>query len=240
MLKSIGQDIWVEEREFAMGLIDFGARMTVIRLSDGGLLLYSPVEIDDALAGELKALGEVKHILAPNAFHYLFVETAKKRYPEATVYGTRALAKKRPALPIDEQLVDEAPASWSESVDFIRVDGAPKMDEVVLYHRASGTLVICDLVFHFQEVRGWFGRFFFRMLGVFGRVQQSPLWRFVLTKDRAAAETSLRPIWAWDIERVVMSHGRIIEGSDAKARLAGGLSWMCATHAHPELMSETS
>jgi len=234
MMKAIGDDIWVVEQDFSMGLVDFGGRMTVLRLSDGSLLLYSVLAIDDELASELETLGPVRHIVAPNAFHYLFVEAARERYGAATIYGTDALAKKRPKLKLDVRLGDETPASWGDTVSLLRVAGAPKMDELVLHHGPSQTLVVCDLVFHIHEA-GWFSRLFFRMLGVFGRVQQSPLWRFVLTSDREAAEASLQPLWAWPIRRVIVSHGRIIEGPDAKAQLASGLTWMCASQTHRKL-----
>ena len=51
---------------------DFGTRMTVVRLSDGGLFLHSPIRLDGGLRAQLDALGEVRAIVAPNRFHHLF------------------------------------------------------------------------------------------------------------------------------------------------------------------------
>lgn len=228
MLENIGNEIWVAEHDFKMGAIDFGGRMTVIRLEDGSLLLYSVIAIDDALAEELAALGEVKHLVGPNSLHHLFLDDAIARYPDAKVYGPKALRDKRSELEFHVALEHGAP--WPE-LPMLVMEGAPQVDEVVLYHPASKTLVMCDLCFNIHEARGWFSPLFFRMLGVWKKVKQSPLWRFALTKDRAAAERSLAPMWAWDFERVVISHGRLIEGPNAKQRLARGMRWMCGGEA---------
>ncbi len=239
MLTTIDEGVWVAEHHFRMGLVDFGGRMTVLRLEDGALLLYSPIAIDDALASAIDALGEVRHVVAPSAMHHVFLDAAAARYPAATVYAPRALHAKRRGRGIDVVLEDAAPEAWGDGLAMIRVAGAPSVDEVILHHAASRTLVVCDLVFHIHEARGWISPLFFKLIGVWQRVQQGPLWRWQATKDRAAAEASLAPIWAWDVERVIVAHGRILEGPDAKARLAEGLRWMCPGQAHPALPSST-
>ncbi len=233
MLEEIADGVWVAEHDFRMGLIDFGGRMTVLRASDGSLLLYSVIPIDDALAAELAALGEVRHLVGPSAMHHLFLAAASARYPDATVYAPRALAKKRRDLRVDVVLEDRAPAAWGDAIAMIAIAGAPRVDEVILFHRPSRTLVVCDLVFHVHAARGWISRLFFELIGAWQRVQQGPLWR--LGTDRAAAEASLEPMWAWDFARVIVAHGRILEGPDAKARLASGLRWMCPGHARQAL-----
>lgn len=40
--------------------------MAIVRLSDGSLWVWSPVELTDELKAEVEALGPVKHILSPN------------------------------------------------------------------------------------------------------------------------------------------------------------------------------
>jgi len=235
MLEAIDDDLWVVNTDFSMGLLDFGGRMTVVRLPDGTLWLHSVVAIDDALAEALARLGEVKHLVAPNSFHHLFLDDAVKRYPDATLYAPRALVDKRGDLSVDVVLDgDAAPDAWGGAIAMQVMEGAPKIDEVVFLHRASQSLLLCDLVFHLHD-GGWLSRLMFRMMGVLGRLKQSPLWRFVLTDDRAAAQASLAPMWAWDFERVIVAHGRIVEGADAKARLAEGMRWMCGHDAPRQL-----
>jgi len=77
MLEPLGQDLW-----FADGGIvsfkgfDYPTRMVIVRLADGGLWLWSPVEKTAALEQEVRALGPVRHIVSPNSLHYLFEPVA--------------------------------------------------------------------------------------------------------------------------------------------------------------------
>src|SRR5207253_182649 len=50
--------------------IHYPTRMAVIRLSGGGLFLWSPIPLTDGLRAEVDALGEVSHIVAPNSLHH--------------------------------------------------------------------------------------------------------------------------------------------------------------------------
>lgn len=239
MMKEIGDGLWVAECDFAMAGLEFGGKMSVVRLGDGGLLLYNVIAIDDELAESIAALGEVRHIIAPNSFHHLFLAAARGRYPEARVHVPPALEKKRPEhkghVTLGPRTTDPLP--WSEDLETLVIDGAPRMDEIILYHRASRTLILCDLVFHLLEVRSFFSRLFFRVLGVYGRVKQSPMWRWLLTRDRRAAAASLEAMWGWDIERVIVAHGPIIEGPDSKERLAAGMRWMCPPEERAHLLN---
>ena len=53
--------------------LEVGARMTIVRLSGSKLLLHSPIEETPELVREVRALGTVAHIIAPNRLHHLFV-----------------------------------------------------------------------------------------------------------------------------------------------------------------------
>jgi len=52
--------------------LGFGNRMTVIK-SGEQLLLHSPVKYVHSLADEIRAMGEVKCFMSPNAMHYLHI-----------------------------------------------------------------------------------------------------------------------------------------------------------------------
>ena len=65
-LVAIAPEVWAVELHRQSGF-HLRVRMTVAR-RDGGLWLHSPIAIDEALAGTLAELGEVRHIVAPNRF----------------------------------------------------------------------------------------------------------------------------------------------------------------------------
>lgn len=74
MLEPLGANLW-----FADGGVvsfkgfDYPTRMVVVRLADGELWLWSPVERTTALEDEVRALGSVRHIVSPDKLHYLFL-----------------------------------------------------------------------------------------------------------------------------------------------------------------------
>ena len=75
MLEQLGSNLWFA----GGGIVSFNGiacptRMAVIRLADGGLWLWSPVEETAAIEHEVRALGPVRHIVSPNKLHHLFLE----------------------------------------------------------------------------------------------------------------------------------------------------------------------
>lgn len=225
MLEPIAEGLWHDQFDlFVPPGLHMRGRMVVARLSDGRLWIWSPIPIDDALAKQIGALGEVGHIVAPNALHHLHFAAAAERFPSAERWIAPALARKRPDLAGCRLLEDEPPAAWAAELEQLRVEGAPKLDEVAFFHRASKTLIVTDLVFNVLEYRGWLSGLVFRMVGAHKRLAQSRAMR-MLVRDRAAAAASARRILAWDFERVVMAHGEIVD-RDARARMTEALRWM--------------
>jgi hypothetical protein len=72
--------LWVADESFSMLGLEVGARMTVVRLSDGSLLVISPIDLTPKLRTELTALGNMRCIIAPNRFHYLSVSEYSKSF----------------------------------------------------------------------------------------------------------------------------------------------------------------
>ncbi len=224
-LRTVADGVWCFEGRVAIGLgIVFPARTTLLALPDGGLIMVSPLAIDDALAASIESLGEVRFIVAPNLFHHLFAGPAAERWPNAQLLGVSGFKKKRPDLAFDGTLrAGEDPAEWAGAVEAHHVGGT-SIHEVALLHVASKTLVVTDLVFNLSRYETWMSSLYFRMTGVHNKVNQSPLLR-VATKDRAAAGASCDAILACDFDRLIMAHGDIVE-TGGKEALRGGLTWM--------------
>ena len=216
MLQSIDNDLWcVPNDVFLPGGVHFPGRMTVIRLSDGGLLLCSPVPIDDPLQAALEGLGPVRHVVAPNLFHDLFVKAAAERFPDATVHVAAGLPERLPGLRVDAILDGSA---WPDDLDAVTIGGVPRLTETVLLHKASRTLVVTDLVFNLHAYRGWMTDVVLWAVGARKRLARSRSMR-LMTRDAGAAAESARHILALDFDRLVMAHGDIVHtgGRDALA-----------------------
>ena len=222
-LRALDRDLWCLDADLRVQAgFHLPVRMTVIRLADGGVWLHSPIAIDHAAAAAIAAIGPVRHIVAPSLLHHLFAAAACERWPGAALHAPVSLARKRPTLKIDAPLAEDS--RWSE-LAIVAIAGAPKIDEHVFVHRASGTLIVTDLLFNVHEVAGLMSPLILRMVGAWKRLAQSRIWRSAV-KDRAAARASVERLMRLDFDRLVPAHGAVIAGADTHERVRAALHWL--------------
>jgi hypothetical protein len=225
MFERITDDLWHDTHDLSAGGVQFRTRSTLARLADGGLWMHSPIPVDDERAEQIDALGEVRHIVAPNGWHDSFAEAAKERYPNATLWASPALRHSKAKLPVDAWLGAVEPP-WAGELRPLLIEGVPKADEVVFLHVPTNTLIVTDLLFQIRYPVNAITKLVLWMAGAGGgKLAQSRLWRTV-TKDRAAAGRSVQKMLEWDFDRVVLAHGDFIEGTDPGERVREALWWM--------------
>jgi hypothetical protein len=199
----------------------FGAqlpvRMTILQLDDRALWLHSPVPIDDELAAEIERVGPVRDLVAPNAFHHLYLSAAARRYPVARVTISSALRRKRPDLSTAGTL-DDPPPDWSRSMETLTIEGVPKIGESVFWHQTSGSLIVTDLVFNVREPMALATRLMLKVTGTHDRFAQSRIWS-LMANDLEGARASFDRIVAKPIQRIILAHGQIVDGPNAKQAL---------------------
>jgi hypothetical protein len=223
MLDPIADDVFAFTDDLRLpGGMLLPSRTTLVRRG-GRVLVHSPLAIDDARAAEIEALGEVDAIVAPSKIHFLFLRAALRRWPRARVHGAPGLERKAPGV-VFEPL---PPEGEIERLRVQKIEGFPYIDEHVFFEPRSRTLVVTDLVFNIHDARGTGMPLFLRCVGAWKKTAQSKVWRF-LSRDRPAARRTLEPVFSWDFDRVVMAHGDVLEGEDAKARLGACVSWILA------------
>lgn len=226
-LTPFAPELWLADgREVEVIGFRYPTRMAVIRLSSGGLVVWSPVALTEALAAELAALGEVRHLIAPNSLHHLFLEDWRAAYPKARLHGAPGLAERRPDLLIDAQLEDRPPAAWAGELDQVLMVGNRITTEVVFFHRPSGVVLFTDLLQQFPP--GWFGgwRALIARLDLMTEPQPTVPRKFrAAFVDRPAARASLARILQWPAAKVVMAHGAPVE-HDGRAFIARAFAWL--------------
>jgi hypothetical protein len=223
-MRSLGPNLWIVDRPQRFYGLEVGTRMSVIRLDDGSLLLHSPVVLDPDLRRELDAIGRVRFAVAPNRVHHLHAGEVAQVYPEARLWIGPGLERKRPDLKFVAILDDEAPAEWRGQVDQTFFRGRPYENEVVFLHRASRTLIMCDLAFNFGPKTALPTRVLMTLIRSYGHFGPSTLDP-LLIRDRPAARASLERILAWDFDRVVVAHGDVLETGGHEA-LREGYAWL--------------
>jgi len=209
-LRALDRDIWVADRPLKLTVGDIGARMTVIRLADGGLFLHSPVRLDAATKRALDELGPVRVVVAPSKVHHLFASEYARAYPDARLHGAPGLAEKRRELRVDAVLGDEPAPEWRDRIEQHLFRGAPVLNEVAFVHAPSRTLVLTDLAFNVPAGRTAGARLFYWITGAAGRFGPHRLVRTMI-RDRRAARSSVERVLGWDFDRVVVSHGDVLE-----------------------------
>lgn len=225
MLQHIAEDIWAHQTDLRLPLgMSMPCRATILRLTDGSLVVHSPLAIDDATATEIDRLGDVRFLIAPNCLHWMYLKAAKERYPQARVFGSPGLEKKLGGFSFEPLPATGRIAGMREDIRVERIEGAPSLTEHVFLHERSRSLLVTDLFFNIHECRSFGMRTVLRVVGAWKKTAQSRALRFGV-KDRQAAGRSAAEVVSWDFDRVVVGHGDIVEG-DARARAAEALSWM--------------
>lgn len=194
------------------------ARTTVVRLEDGSLLVHSPAPPTEALAEQLRGLGPVRWLVVPNAFHHLGTPAAAAHFPEAQIVGPASALAKNQALKLDVDIHSAQFAAQVPEVEALPLQGVPFLDETVLYHRPTQTLLGADIVLSAGPADHWTWRWAARATGCYARVRVPPDVKHKLA-DKAAAARSIRALLERDARRLIVAHADVI-GADWRDRLA--------------------
>ncbi|WP_300396477.1 DUF4336 domain-containing protein [Henriciella sp.] len=230
-LEAIDKDLWLAEGP----VVDFHGfpyptRMVVVRLPDGTLWVWSPIELTDALKSEVEALGPVAHLVSPNAIHYLFLGQWHHAWPEAKLWGPAATIKKCKDLPFEAALEDTPPEAWQGVISQAWFRGSFFMDEIAFLHEPTHTAIFADLSEHFSEgflKRHWKGwqRWIAGLWGITEGKGHAPLeWRLSWW-NREPARRAIARIIAAKPRRVIMAHGEWVD-EDAGLFLRRAFSWL--------------
>lgn len=230
MLKKFGHEIWTADGSDVVAALGFHypTRMVVIKLSGGGLFIWSPVALIDGLRAEVDALGEVRYLVAPNSLHHLFIADWKRAYPGAQVYAPPGLREKRKDITFDDDLGSAPIPDWSEEIDQVVMQGNAITSEVVFFHRKSGTVIFTDLIQQFPD--NWFSgwrAFVAKWDLMLGREPSVPRKFRAAFTNRRAARTSLERVLAWPAEKVLMAHGTPVT-DDGQAFIRRAFRWLIA------------
>jgi hypothetical protein len=200
------------------------ATMAVVELPGRKLLLFSPLEMSLERRAAVDALGTVAHLYAPNMFHHLWIGDWATAYPGAVVHAPHALRAKRPELRIDRDHDRNSAGDLSAAFDEVHIEGF-MMEETVLVHRPSGTLLVADLVHNVGRPTGLWTRTYARAMGFYDQVALSRAIRWVAFTDRVAARRSIDRLAERDFDRLLVGHGAPIS-TGARAAVLNAYSWL--------------
>jgi len=218
-LQELAANLWVRDGEWN-GTI-FRRRMTICRLKSGDLVVHNAFQLKQKDVDELARLGGVAWILVPNRFHCSEAIFLRECFPAAKVVASpearRALRKQK--CPVHSWL----PEGWEpqQEIHAFPIGGTRGLGEWVFLHLQSKSLIVTDLVFHLQEAKRPMDRSFLRMNDIYQCFAPSRIFKLLFTKSEKQLLDSLLPILRSDFDRVIMSHGEIVESGGKKALREG-------------------
>lgn len=224
MLRRLADDLWVAEQPQTYFGLSIGTRMTVIRLENSNrLVILSPIQPTPELEIELAAIGVVTDIVAPNAFHHLYLQAFQQRFPQAITWGPPFLRQKCPHLQLDRLLNAQEPCPWPglllcslSGLHTLGPTGPSPLHELAFCHTLSQTLILTDSAFHFDASAPWLTRCLTRIGGGYARLEPTILERLA-TSDRASLRKAMKALLQWDFDRVIVAHGAVVETGGKQA-----------------------
>jgi short-subunit dehydrogenase len=224
-------DIWVvDDAPISAAGLKLPVRMTVIRLSNGDLVLHSPVRHSPTLRGELERLGPIRYLLAPNIAHWMFLSDWQRELPQVTTFAARGLSARRQVraarIHIDRELGEATPEEWRADLEAVSVN-APMFSEIELFDKRSRTLILTDLVQNLDpDDLSASNEAAANLLGISKPNGTAPVYLRLLLRlggrsVRSAAERLIR----LSPERVIFAHGDWFE-ADGTERLRRSLHWL--------------
>ncbi len=209
-LTMIGGSMLTVTGDIHMPLVELPRRMTVVRLHDARLVIYSAIALDEDEMAALEVWGRPAFLVVPSDKHRLDAKIWRDRYPEMQVVTPQGARPK-----VEELLkVDTVAPDFKDlDVEFIAVPGTRGHEAALMVHSASGcTLILNDLIGNIHGSKG-FGGWLLRVMGFAGEEPHIPsVVKMMVINDAAALRLQLME-WAAmpTLTRIVVSHGDIIE-----------------------------
>ena len=229
-LKIFSENLWIYESELDLtkGILPlippkfFGRptiRMCIIKKETGGLILYSPVKMDQQVISEINNLGPVDLILGSNIFHNTYLLETCKNFKSAKCLIAPKTAKRNP-------LVGEL-QEWDDTLNLDSNMISPYimkgniMNELFLFHKPTKTLVLTDFLSDMTYGGNLFEQLYSFCVGMYKKIGV-PFYQKYNIKDKKAFKASLQEVLKLDFDKIILSHGKCIE-SNGKEILA--TSW---------------
>lgn len=192
-----------------MPIGDLPRRMTVARLRDGRLIIYSAIALDESEMEALEKFGAPTFLVIPSDRHRMDAKIWKDRYPRLLVLAPPgARDKVNEVVRVDATAFDFR----DPTVRFLPVPGTEGHEAALVVQSAGGTtLVVNELIWNVDHRPG-FGGWLMRLTGMTSEEPRiPPLTSLLGIKDKPALRAQLEQWAELRLRRIIVSHGEIIE-----------------------------
>lgn len=200
--------------------------MTIARMTDGSLVLHSPIALEEDAMVDLEALGTPAFLIVPSRYHRLDAPAYLERYPKLRVFAPLGSMKHVSKLVrVDGSYQDFAK---DDGVQLEPLQGVGDLEGLMKVHSHDGvTVVLNDIVFNMPRKRDPLGWFFTTLLGSAPGPRISRLTKLSLVKDHKALRKDLERLAATpNLTRLIVAHEDIATGPAAPSALRKAAAYL--------------
>jgi hypothetical protein len=218
-MKELAQNIWVLPYSLRLIGADLRRMVTAIRLRSGELIIHSTGPFTPGDVAKIIGLGKPGWLLDVMLRHDTFAKHGREAFPNIPFLAPEGFSE---VVGFSTEPLIPAPTAWGDEVEVLRLEGIPTMQEHLVFHRTSRTLIVADLLFNFGPGTSAWTRFL--VLCAVGSRHHPGMSRpfRMAVKDKAAFQRSIATLTKWDFDRIIVGHGEII-ATDGKRQLARAL-----------------
>jgi hypothetical protein len=184
-------------------------RMTIAKLADDRLVIFSAIALDEARMARLEQIGRPAFLIVPSGIHRIDAKPWKDRFPEIVVIAPEG-ARERVGEVV---AIDASAAEFGDPrVHVDAIPGTERGELAMTVQTDSGkTLVVNDLIFNLPHMGG-LAELGLRALGFGpGHPTVPKLVKRKLVKDERAVQAQLHEWALAGFERILVAHGAPIE-----------------------------
>jgi len=206
-------NLWTVDGDMRLPGGMFPRKMALMRLSDGRIVIHSPIPLNESDMAEIERWGKPAFCIVPNRRHRLDASAFRKRYPSLKMLcPAAARIRVEKVVQVDggyEMLPPEL--MWQT---LATTDGETAF---TFRNGERASLIFGDVLFNLPHLTGALGLIF--RIGSTGGPRVTPLMKLAVVADKRRLTSQLTELSATPgLERLVPGHGDNIE-SNAVATL---------------------
>jgi hypothetical protein len=216
-IEKLSENLWTVENTVPGA--PMSRRMCIVKRSDGALMFFHAIPLDEAALAEVKGWGEPKYLVIAHDQHGIDADAFQKKLGLKLYGPKRNEAKLRTKFDLDgtiETLPKDA------NVEVFSVDGAKTGELAVrVKSEASTTLLFSDVLMNVKQ-----GNLGLRIAGFVGGPKTPFIWKFLFSDDKQALKSGLEWLAATpNLKALVPCHGEIVRegGGQVLTQLAAAL-----------------
>jgi len=193
----------------------FRRRMCIVRRSDGDLVFFHAVPVEDQVLEQLRALGQPRYLVLGHHQHAIDAHAFGEKLG-LKIFGPRRVEAGLRARCDLAGFLEDVPADPALTIETL---AGSKLDETVMVVKSGDrrSVLFCDAIQNNPPEKV---SFLFRLLGFAGGPRVPPVFRMLFLADKPAMRAALEALAALPgLQRLVPCHGDVVE-NDAPAALA--------------------